>query len=143
MSGRFAARLNPLSIAAWVAGLFLASTLFPHSVALRLSLLLLGLVLIVTELVRAQISGRDPGVRALPPLLVPILLWSAWAGLSVLWSQEPERSQKEFRNEVVYAFLGYWLCFVAVQAQGARRAFGIALGAGGVLACIVGIYVFF
>jgi O-antigen ligase len=135
--------MNPLSIAAWAAALFLAATLFSHSVALRLLMLLLGLALVVVELVRAKVARRDPGVRALPPLLVPVLLWSAWAGLSVLWSQEPERSQKEFQNEVVYVFLGYWLSYVAMQAQGARRVIGIVLGTAGVLACLVGIYVYF
>ena len=135
--------MNPLSIAAWAAALFLGATLFSHTVALRLLMLLLGLALVVWQLVRARIAARDAGVQALPPLLVPILLWSAWAGLSVLWSQEPGRSQKEFQNEVVYVFIGYWLCFVAAQAQGARRVFGIVLGGAGVLACLLGIYVYF
>jgi len=135
--------MNPLSLAAWAAALFLAATLFSHSVALRLLMLLLGLGLVAWELVRARIAARQHGVQALPPLLVPILLWSAWAGLSVLWSQEPERSQKEFQNEVVYVFLGYWLCYVAAQAQAARRVFGFMLGGAGVLACLLGIYVYF
>ena len=134
--------MNPLSIAAWAAALFLAATMFSHTVALRLLMLLLGLALVVVTLVRARVAGRDAGVQALPPLLVPIVLWSAWAGLSVLWSQEPERSQKEFQNEVVYVYLGFWLCFVAAQARGARRVFGIMLGTAGVLACLAGIYVF-
>ncbi len=135
--------MNPLSIAAWAAALFLGATLFSHTVALRLLMLLLGLALVVWQLVRSRIAAREAGVQALPPLLVPIILWSAWAGLSVLWSQEPARSQKEFQNEVVYVFLGYWLCFVAAQAQGARRVFGVMLGGAGVLACLLGIYVYF
>ncbi len=134
--------MNPLSLAVWAAALFLAATLFSHSVALRLLSLLLGLALVIAELVRAKLARRDAGVQALPPLLVPILLWAAWAGLSVLWSQEPARSQKEFQNEVVYVFLGFWLCYVAAQAQSARRVMGIVLGATGVLACVVGIYVY-
>ena len=134
--------MNPLSIAAWAAALFLAATLFSHSIALRLLSLLFGLALVVTELLRAKLARRDAGAQALPPLLVPILLWSAWAGLSVLWSQEPGRSQKEFQNEVVYVFLGYWLCYVAMQTQAARRVLGIMLGSAGALACLLGIYVY-
>jgi O-antigen ligase len=85
---------------------------------------------------------RPLDVEILPPLLVPILLWAAWAALSVTWSVEPDRSIKEFKNEVVYVFLGYWLCWVAAQAPAARRAFGTVLGAGAVLTCIVGLYGF-
>jgi len=132
--------MNPLSAAAWAAALFLAANLFPHSVALRLAVLALGLALVAFELARAKLAGRPAGVQALPPLLVPILLWAAWAALSILWSAEPDRSQKEFKNEVVYVFLGYWLCWVAAQAPGARRAFGTVLGAGAVLACALGLY---
>ena len=132
--------MNPLSAAAWAAALFLAANLFPHSIALRLTMLALGLALVAFELARAKLAGRPAGVQALPPLLFPILLWAAWAALSILWSVEPERSMKEFKNEVVYVFLGYWLCWVAAQAPGARRAFGTVLGAGAVLTCAVGLY---
>jgi len=135
--------MNPLSAAAWVAALFLAANLFPHTVALRLTLLALGLALVVFELARAKLAKRPPNVQALPPLLIPILLWAAWAALSILWSVEPERSVKEFKNEVVYVFLAYWLCWVAAQAPGARRAFGVALGIGATLAYAVGIYGYF
>jgi len=132
--------MNPLSAAAWVAALFLAANLFPHSIALRLTMLALGLALVAFELARAKLAGRPAGVQALPPLLVPILLWAAWAALSILWSVEPDRSMKEYKNEVVYVFLGYWLCWVAAQAPGARRAFGIVLGAGAALICFIGLY---
>ncbi len=134
--------MNPLNLAAWCAALFLAANLFPHSVALRLTLLALGLALVVFELARARLAGRPAGVQSLPPLLVPILLWAAWAALSVTWSVEPERSIKEFKNEVGYVFLGYWLCWVAAQAPGARRAFVVVLGAGATLTCVVGLYVY-
>ena len=99
--------MNPLSAAAWVAALFLAANLFPHTVALRLTLLALGLALVVFELARAKLAKRPSNVQALPPLLVPILLWTAWAALSILWSVEPDRSMKEYKNEVVYVFLAY------------------------------------
>jgi O-antigen ligase len=134
--------MKPLDLAAWCAALFLAANLFPHSVALRLSMLALGLALVVFTLVRAKAMHRPLDVEILPPLLVPILLWAAWAALSVTWSVEPYRSLKEFKNEVVYVFLGYWLCWVAAQAPGARRAFGTVLGGGAVLTCVVGLYGF-
>jgi O-antigen ligase len=43
----------------------------------------------------------------------------------------------------VYVFLGYWLCWVAAQAPGARRTFGMALGIGAGLACAIGIGAYF
>ena len=131
--------MNPLDLAAWCAALFLAANLFPHTVALRLTLLVLGLAFVGVALARAK---RPLDLKLLPPLLVPILLWAAWAALSIKWSVEPERSMKEYKNEVVYAFLGYWLCWVAAQAPGARRAFGLALGAAATAGCLIGLYVY-
>ena len=93
--------MKPLNLAAWCAALFLAANLFPHTVALRLSMLALGLALAAFALVRVKITHQPFRVKALPPLLVPILLWAAWAALSVTWSVEPDRSIKEFKNEVI------------------------------------------
>ena len=129
--------MKPLDLAAWCAALFLAANLFPHTVALRLTLLVLGLMFAGFAVARAK---RPLDLKLLPPLLIPILLWAAWAALSITWSIDPERSMKEYKNEVVYVFLGYWLCWVAAQAPGARRTFGIALGIGAALACAIGIY---
>src|SRR5512135_1513937 len=113
--------MNPLDPATWCAALFPAANLFPHTVALCLTLLVLGHARAALALSRAK---RALDIRVLPPLLVPILLWAAWAAVSIKWSVEPERSMKEYKNEVAYVFLGYWLCWIAAQAPGARRAFG-------------------
>src|SRR5512135_1116191 len=131
--------MNPLDLAAWCAALFLAANLFPHTVALRLTLLVLGLAFAALALARAK---RPLDIRVLPPLLVPILLWAAWAAVSIKWSVEPERSMKEYKNEVAYVFLGYWLCWIAAQAPGARRAFGLALVPGATASCLIGLYVY-
>ena len=45
----------------------------------------------------------------------------AWAGLSVVWSIEPERTLKEWRNEMLYTGLALWMCFVGAQARNAAR----------------------
>ena len=116
--------MRPLDLAAWCAALFLAANLFPHTVALRLTLLVLGLAFVGVALVRAR---RPLDLKLIPPLLIPILLWAAWAALSITWSVEPARSMKEYKNEVVYAFLAYWLCWLAVQTPDARRAFCLRL----------------
>ena len=134
--------MNPLSAAAWAAALFLAANLFPHSVALRLAVLALGLALVAFELARAKLAGRPAGVQVPPPLLVPILLWAAWAALSILWSVEPERSMKEFKNEVGYAFAAFWFCYMAAQAHNAARVIPTVLAIGAAATCAIGLYVF-
>jgi O-antigen ligase len=134
--------MKPLDLAAWCAALFLAANLFPHSVALRLGMLALGLALVVFTLVRAKAMHRPLDVEILPPLLVPILLWAAWAALSVTWSVEPDRSLKEFKNEIGYAFLAFWFCYVAAQAHNAIRVIPAVLAVGAAATCAIGLYVF-
>jgi O-antigen ligase len=114
--------------AAGVAALFLASCVFGHMVSVRLLLLGAGIVLSAIVVFRYE-------VRALPPIWMPFLLWGGWALLSLSWSFEPERTLKEWRNEVFYAGAALWICFVAVQARGAVRIFGAVLAAATVLAC--------
>jgi len=132
--------MTSLDLAAWCAALFLAANLFPHTVALRLTLLVLGLAFVGLELARAK---RPLDLRVLPPLLVPILLWAAWAALSIKWSLDPERSVKEFKNEIGYVFVAFWLCYVAAQAPIATRVFSGVVGVGATVASAIGLYVFF
>jgi O-antigen ligase len=101
---------------AWVAATFLATSLFAHTVALRLTLLLVGCAL------AAVVAWRNRGeIRLLPPIWLYFLLWAAWAWLSLVWSVEPERTLKELRHEVVYTGVALWICFVAAQAANAAR----------------------
>ena len=62
----------------------------------------------------------------LPSIWIPFALWAAWAALSLAWSLEPERTLKEWRNEVFYAGATLWVCFVAAQARGEARIFLLA-----------------
>jgi O-antigen ligase len=128
--------MNPLHLAAWAAALLLSSSLFAHTVALRLLLLLAGL-----GLVAVAIAKDRRALRLLPPLWIPLLLWAAWAVASLMWSIDPERTAKELRNEIGYSIGVFWLCFVAAQARGSARAFLPVLGAAGVLLCANAIYV--
>jgi O-antigen ligase len=114
--------------AACVAALFLAACLFSGTVSLRL-LLLAGGILLAT----AVVARKD--ARALPPIWIPFLLWGAWALASLAWSMEPERTLKEWRNEVFYTGAALWIAFVGAQARGAVRIFSVALGGGAILAC--------
>jgi O-antigen ligase len=117
--------------AACVAALFLASAVFGHTVALRLLLLAIGIVL------ASIVVAKDKQVRALPPIWIPFVLWGAWALLSLAWSLEPERTLKEWKNEVFYAGAALWICYVGAQARAAARIFLPVLGAAGAVACLV------
>lgn len=128
--------MKPLDFAAWVAALLLASTLFAHTVALRLVLLAAGLGLVVTAIARDRQS-----LRLLPPLWIPLALWAGWSIASVAWSLEPARTVRELRNEIGYSVAVFWLCFVAAQARDSARAFLPVLGAAGVLLCANAVYI--
>lgn len=118
--------------AACVAALFLAASVFGHTVALRLLLLAAGILLTSIALTRS--NGE---IRALPPIWVPFILWGAWAALSLMWSLEPERTWKEWRNEVFYTGAALWICFVGAQARNATRIFLSVVGAAVTTACLI------
>lgn len=124
--------MNLHTAAAWVAALFLASSVFGHTVALRLLFLAVGIIL--TSLVVAR-NSKD--LQRLPPIWIPFLLWGAWALLSLAWSMEPDRTMKEWRNEVFYAGAGLWVCYVGAQARNAGRIFLSIVAAAGLFACLM------
>jgi O-antigen ligase len=128
--------MNSASLAACSAALFLASTLFSHTVALRLTLLGLGASFCMIAILREQETAP------LPPIWLPFLLWAAWSMASLAWSVEPERSAKEVRNEVLYTGVALWVCFVAAQARrGARIILSVAAAAASLL-CALALYHF-
>jgi len=127
--------MNPHSAAAWAAGFFLASCLFSHTVAPRLSLLLLGAGFSAWTVLNERSS-----VHRIPPVWLAFALWAAWSALSIAWSADVARSVKEFHNEFLYTGLALWMCYVAAQAPNALRAIPsvVALAAGG--ACAAALY---
>lgn len=132
--------ITVLSVAKWLAVAFLASVLFSHTNALRFLLLLAGVCVVVVVAIRARAGAKQDGLSLVPPLLVPFLLWMAWAGISLFWSQEPELSQKEFTNELVYTLIAFWFCYLAGQARGAARVLGYGLGAAVAAVCLIAGY---
>lgn len=129
--------MNSASLAAWSAALFLGSTLFSHTVALRLTLLGLGALLCAVTVVRYRSE-----VSAVPPIWLPFLLWAAWSAASLSWSVEPDRSEKELQNEVVYTGIALWTCYVAAQARDAARILLPVLAALAALLCGMALYLF-
>jgi putative inorganic carbon (hco3(-)) transporter len=128
--------MNSLNIGAWAAALFLATVLFSHTVAMRLLLLLVAMGCAVAAVV------QDRSMRIAPPVWLPFAAWALWAGLSIAWSIEPERSIKEFRNEICYGAAALWVCYVSAQAGQAVYAFPRVLGAGALLICALALHQF-
>ena len=117
--------VRALPVLPWICAAFLGATLFSHTVALRLILLLCG-----AALAAIAIWQERDWLRRLPPAFLLFVLWAAWSFLSLLWSIEPDRSQKEWRNEVLYTGLTFCMCFIAAQAPNAARVFLGVVGAG-------------
>jgi len=134
--------MNALTLAAWCAAIFLASNLFSHTVALRLIALGVGVVSIAITLLQARLRKAPLPLDPVPPLWIPFALWGAWAGLSYFWSIEPERTAKEFTNEIVYAALAFWMCWCAAQTKGAVRIILPVVALAAVGACMSAIYYF-
>jgi O-antigen ligase len=129
--------MNALSLTAWCAALFASSALFSHDVALRLLLLALGLACAAT----AAVTHRRE-LRLVPSIWWAFLLWAGWAALSLTWSIEPARSNKEFLNEIVYVALAFLVCYIGAQAPRAARAIVPTLAAAATLLCSVALYAF-
>ena len=127
---------TPHALAAWTAAALLAASLFSHTVALRLTLLLAGAVLC------AWVIARERDVFALPPIWFPFVLWAAWAALSIAWSEDPARSAKEFRNEFGYTGFALWIGFIAGQARNAVPVVPVVVGLAAAGACAIALYSF-
>ena len=134
--------LDIRTLLAWTGALFLAAVLFPHTEALRLILLLGGTVLAGIWLVSAKARGEYLSIEFLPPLVVPIATWSAWATASIAWSMAPAMSLKELQNEIGYAFLAFWFCYCAAQTRAASRAIPLTVILSSIAACMLGLLAF-
>jgi O-antigen ligase len=126
-----------LHLTAWTAALFLAVSMFGSSVALRLLLLLMAAALALAAVLR---NGGT--LQRLPPVWLPFCAWAVWAALSLVWSIEPERSLKELRNEMFYAALALWACFIGAQVRQAAKIMMPTIAAGAVAVCAVAVYHF-
>ena len=130
-----APEVKPETLLAWVAALFLAACLFSHTVSLRMLLLAAGIVLASVTIARER-----NGIRAVPQIWLPFLLWGLWAAASIAWSVEPDRSEKEWRNEVFYTGAALWICFVGAQVPKSARIFLSVVGVGALAVCAISLY---
>lgn len=130
--------MNSLTLTAYSAALFASSALFAHNGALRLILLLIATICAT----RAAFQHRAE-LRLLPPIWWAFLLWAAWAALSLTWSIEPDRSLKEFKNEVFYVSLAFLACYIGAQAPQALRIFSSVFAAALGLLCAMAVVDYF
>jgi O-antigen ligase len=128
-------RVRPLDLAAWAAALFLASTLFGHTIGVRLSLLTLAVVFALAETVMRYRRG-EPRLSLRPPLLLLFLAFGAWAIASLGWTERPDLTRKELRNELLYPLIAFWACYVAAQG---RRAIAVVLAVLGFGAAVMSV----
>lgn len=129
--------LDRLNLAAWTSAFYIAAVLSSNTVALRLILLIVGATLALL----AVVYDRQ-AIRPLPPLWLAFAAWAPSAWLSLAWSVEPERSLKELRNETVYTWLAFWMCYVAAQARQSARVLLPLVGAAVALLCAIALYGF-
>jgi O-antigen ligase len=131
--------MTPLSLLPWICACFVSSTLFSHTVALRLTLLLICVGLVVAALVKGETAINPP-----PPLWLVLVFapWAAWCALSLVWSVEPDRTVKELRNEIGYVALAFCVCYYAAQAPRAARAIVPVLGTALLVLCALAYYHF-
>jgi O-antigen ligase len=122
--------------AACVAACLLTASMFSHTVALRLLLLVVGTAFLIGAAVRKE----GASTQFTPPLWPFFAAWAAWAALSLTWSVDVGRSLKELRAEILLTALAFWFCFVAAQARGAARLMLPIAAAGAAAACGVALH---
>lgn len=135
LPGIIAAVVNPATLAPWTAAFFLSASLFSGTVALRLLLLALGVVLALYVGMRHR-----PAMRSVAAVWLCFAAWAAWAALSISWSQDPARSAKEFQNEIIYTGLAFFMCYIAAQTANAPRVIAVVLAVAGGAVSVVAIY---
>ncbi len=64
------------------------------------------------------------------PVLVPCLVWLAFAALSIAWSHYPMVSFRAFRTDLFYPLVLFLICFMLVRSRNGRLALtlGAAIG---------------
>lgn len=87
------------------AAVFLFILPINHTIALRLTALLLAWAIAV------QVIYRKHSTLELP-LKIPIFSWAALALLSLLWAADPVYSLREVKDEIAYAFITFFTFFV-------------------------------
>lgn len=103
------------------AGLFLFILPFTHTVALRL------LCLMFAGLIALYRASRNP--RPFPPGKIALAFWASVCLLSVTWSVRPAYSIAEFRNEVGYTILAYFVFFYLTENEANERLLRRAIAA--------------
>jgi O-antigen ligase len=130
-------RLPGETPALWIGCCFLAILPIAHTVALRY----LALVTLI-GLAAYLAWRRHPPLSILTPILAPLVAWTLYAALSLLWTIDFAYSESEFRAEVLYPTLAFLAFFVLTRTAVAYRLLvrTFALAGGGVALYAIGLY---
>jgi len=67
------------------------------------------------------------------PVLLPCLVWLAFAALSIAWSDYPSVSFRAFRTDLLYPFLLFLISFMLVRSRNGRLALTLGAAVGTVI----------
>lgn len=127
------AKLNIRTIALLPGAVFLIALPFTHTVALRLTMLLVFAVLVVSQTTDPKLS---------PHLKYALIAWAGLAMLSLLWATDPAYSFNEIKNEIGYTLVTFFVFYRATQTQRAWQFLNFALVAGFVAVSISGVFAY-
>jgi O-antigen ligase len=67
------------------------------------------------------------------PVLLPCLVWLAFAALSIAWSEYPSISFRSFRSDLFYPFVLFLISFMLVRSRNGRLALTLGAAVGTVV----------
>ena len=82
----------------------------------------------------------EPRLSLRPPLLLLFLAFGAWAIASLGWTERPDLTLKELRNELLYPLIAFWACYVATQGRRAIAVVLVVLGVGAAVMSVSAAY---
>jgi O-antigen ligase len=117
-----------------LAGIFLFSLPFSHTVALRL-------ITLFTAAAIALVDWRRQNTPPVPCKL-PLALWAGMAVLSLTWAIRVEYSFNEIMNEIVYSVVAFLTFYSLTATQREWRIFTGTMVAGFAVVAVVAVYWF-
>lgn len=127
-------RKAPEKIAFLMMGVYIAVLNFPMVMSIRQSSFFLALALVIYPVLTR---------REWPPLKTQLLLWAAAAAISLIPSDNISFSLSEFKKEILYSILAFWLFFTVIRTQRDFRAVSMVILASATLAVVASFFIYF
>lgn len=126
-------KLNLQNISLLPGAIFLLALPFTHTVALRLTMLLVFAAVIVSQATYSKLS---------PHLKYALMAWAGLAMLSLLWADDPAYSFNEIKNEIGYTLVAFFVFYHATQTPRAWRFLNMTLILGFIAVSISGVFAY-